>query len=354
MAWSQGAPLLAAAILCQILMGPLPAPALAQKLFRVNASKFLMGTEVEVIALYPSVSECRNHLFAAFREIERVEALLSSHRDDSDISRINRNAGGRPVKISGETLAILKRAQGYAAKLDGLFDVTVGPVIEAWGFNTDREIAIPSKAVLAQSLALVDYRRLRLNSADTTAALHTPGMRIDLGGIAKGYAIDRAKAVLEERGVMSFLINAGGDIYARGVKEGGKLWTVGIKHPRRLTELLAVFKLRDFAVATSGDYERYADIDGKRYHHIINPKTGYPADLCQSVTVLAPTAEEADVWATYLFIIGPDTFKSRFPRPPHEVLFVDANGRVHFDERLRTLRGLEFLNADDLTEAERF
>ena len=312
--------------------------------FEVSATKYMLGTKVEFKAMAPDILAAKKAFYYAYREIERVEGLLSSHRDSSEISAINLNAGVAPVKVSWETLAIVERAQEYAARFDGLFDVTIGAVTTLWGFNDDRDIAIPRHADLAAARHLVDYHLLRFSEVDTTVFLTGKGMRIDLGGIAKGYAIDRAVATLKAHGLTRFLVNAGGDIYAAGLKAEDEMWRVGIQHPRKPGELLATFQTQDMAVATSGDYERYKIIDGHRYHHIIDPRTGFPGTLNQSVSVFTSSAEKADVWATYLFILGAHDFR-RMPSPPGiEVCFVQSSGAAVYDSSLVKNVHLQFID----------
>ncbi|RMD98917.1 MAG: FAD:protein FMN transferase [Calditrichaeota bacterium] len=311
-------------------------------LFEITATKFLLGTQVDIIAMAPQVARGKQACYLAFKEIERIEQRFSSHLPNSEISSINQSPG-KPVKVSYETFALLLRAKKYSQNFNGDFDVSIGPLTRLWGFNDDQKITLPDSSRLAALLQFVDYQKILLNARDTTVTLARRGMRLDLGGIAKGYAIDRAAKILREQEIENFLINAGGDIYAAGVKAPGRKWAIGIKHPRRLEALIARFELQDYAVATSGDYERFAIINGKRYHHILNPKTGYPAKLNQSVTVLAPTAEEADVWATYLFILGYSRYKQKFPHSPVEALFVDAAGKLHYDTSLVQHYAFEFL-----------
>ena len=273
-------------------------------LYEISVSKFLMGTFVETTARHSDINACRKALFLAYREMERVEGLLSFHNPESDVSRINRQAGIQPVHVRAETFDIIDRAKRHAGDLDGLFDVSIGALSERWGFNHDRETTLPAPEEIAKLRSLVDFQQIILDPSDTTVFLRSTGMKIDLGGIAKGYAIDRGVTVLKANGIRHFFLNAGGDIHVSGTREAGTPWRVGIRHPRNPDDLIASFDLRDYAVATSGDYERFKVFNGKRYHHILDPRTGYPGTRCQSVTVLARTAEEADVLATYLFLEG--------------------------------------------------
>ena len=291
--------------IAQLFLFLLPNSLLAEDiLYEVSVDKFLMGTTVETTARHTDINACREALFLAYKEMERGEALLYYHQSKSEVSEINRNAGVRPVSVGAETFTLLDRAKKHADDLNGLFDVSIGPLSERWGFSSDRESTLPTPGEIEYLLPLVDYRRIKLSFADTSVFLETAGMKIDLGGIAKGYAIDRGIEVLKEQGIEHFFLNAGGDIRVSGMAKDGRSWRVGIRHPRDPAGLIASFDLEDHAVATSGDYERYKMFDGRRYHHVLDPRTGYPGTKCQSVTVLAPTAEEADVLATYLFLLG--------------------------------------------------
>jgi len=327
--------------------------------YQIKVSKYLMGTIVDATLIHSDVEEGRADLVQAFQEMERVEALLSMHRETSDIALVNRNAGVRPVTVHPETLAILSRAKTYADRLDGLFDVTVGTVTELWGFSDDQEPHLPPDSAITRARKLIDFRQLVLSERDTTAFLSVPGMKIDLGGIAKGYAIDRGASVLHSLGRQDFLINAGGDLFVSGEKGPDTPWRVGVRHPRDDEALLATLDARDMAVVTSGDYERTFTQDGVRYHHIIDPRTGYSATASQSVTIVAPTAEEADVLATYLFISADEaTFHDRVDlgggvdqgQTDHVsrlYLRVDSAGRVTLDPELMTEYRLELGSGEE-------
>jgi thiamine biosynthesis lipoprotein len=310
---------------------PLCAQTEAARWFEVSATKYLMGTQVDMLAQHESIQSCKGAFYEAFREIDRIENLLSAQRETSELARINQYAGHGPVKVSWETLAIIKRAVEYGKKFNGYFDISIGPISYLWGFGWEKKIVVPERSRLAALLPLVGYGKIIINENDTTIAFARDGMKLDLGGIAKGYAIDRAALILRQQGIKNFLLNADGDIYAAGHKSDNQKWHVGIQHPRGKLALIASFELSDFAVATSGDYERFIEVDGKRYHHIFDPRTGYPAPLTQSVSVLAATAEEADAWATYLFIIGFEGYqKISSPQTPL-ALFVDTNDKIHWD-----------------------
>ncbi|MFQ5651151.1 MAG: FAD:protein FMN transferase [bacterium] len=335
---------IAAASAIAFALRPVTLSAQPEPLYEVSATKYLLGTKIDFLGTHPSITGCKQAFTKAYQEIERIERLLSSHKPESEITRINQHAGAKHVRVSYETFAIVTRAVAYSRKFAGDFDITIGPVTELWGFNGDREVTVPEPRLLKNLLNLVNFHNIVLSRQDTTVFLKKTGMKLDLGGIAKGYAIDRAAFVLNQNGIQNFLINAGGDIYACGTKYGHQKWTVGLQHPRKQAELLATFEAQDVAVATSGDYERYKLINGKRYHHLIDPHTGFPADQNQSVTVFAPSAEQADVWATYLFIAGAKHDLKAMQRHPVRAIFVRAAGDIVCDEALRKEFGVVFLN----------
>jgi thiamine biosynthesis lipoprotein len=311
-------------------------------MYKVSVTKYLMGTTVETTARSTDIDYCKKALLAAYEEMQRVENLLSCQMDSSEISAINRAAGIQAVKVSFETLSILQRSSDYSKKYNGVFDVTIGPLSDLWGFSEDKEIILPKNKTIKTLMKLVNYVDMDINENDTTVFLKKKGMSIDLGGIAKGYAIDRGSSVLKNMGIKNFILNAGGDIYVSGTKDKETLWKVGIKHPRHSNDLIATFDLRDYAVATSGDYERFKIINGKRYHHILNPATGYPGTLSESSTILAPTAEEADATATYVFLLGWKKALSdkniNFP-----LLIVSSDGSVHYNQVFAKEYNLEII-----------
>lgn len=326
----------------------LAGPASAQStnaLFEVSVDKFMMGTSVEMVARHAEVSHCRKAVYLACREMERVEHLLSSFEPESEISRINRAAGIQPVKVSPETFAIVQRSKSYADRTDALVDISIGPLTELWGFSSDNPARVlPRREEIEARRERVDYRRVLLDSLNTTVFLSALGCSLDLGGL-KGYAVDRGASILKQQGIRDFIIKAGGDIYVSGRKDADTDWQVGIRHPREMNALIARFRLKDFAVSTSGDYERYTIIDGRRYHHILDPRTGYPSQLSQSSTVLCSTSEEADVLAKYAFILGyEEALKNKKLTIPF--LIVSSDGSIHYNNAFSGISGLEILGKD--------
>jgi FAD:protein FMN transferase len=273
--------------------------------FEMSADKYLMGTMFMITVVHSSIDSGKIAMYYALREVERIEKLMSNYMDSSEISYINRNAFLEPIKVCTELFRIIERSIAYSKKFDGYFDITVGPLTNYWGFNSDHPIETePDKNRIKELLEFVDYKFIILNYDDSTISFSKKGVEIDLGGIAKGYALDRAVEVLRKRGVYNFLISGGGDIFASGRKANGDKWVVGIKDPRDNEKIVATMDVENSGVCTSGDYERFKIINGKRYHHIFNPKTGFPAPGSQSSTVVVDNCEEGVVLSKLLFIRG--------------------------------------------------
>lgn len=271
---------------------------------------FMMDTLIH-IKVYSSDPElAQKALEEAFAEFNRVENLTDKYAEKnmpdpeiSDLYRVNKNAGIKPVEVSDDTLAMLERSNYFSRLSDGAFDVTVGPLMDSWGFG-QTEYRIPPEQELKSKLALVGYRRMIIDEVQKTVFLPEKGMKIDLGGIAKGYATDLAVQKLRQMGIESAMINAGGNIYALGSRPNGMPWLVGIQDPRDQKKMIALLSVRDAAVVTSGDYKRCFIRDGIRYHHILDPSTGKPAREVISTTIVAPNATDADLLSTALFVLG--------------------------------------------------
>ena len=271
---------------------------------RFKESKFLMGTIVEITAV-GSRHDCQQAVKLAFEEIERIDSLMNIYSEDSEISRINRAAGRSAVQVSADTLKVIDQSIRFARLTDGALDITVAPLMELWGFRNGSK-RIPLDDELKKKLSLVDYGKILVDDDRSTVKLGSPGMQIDVSGIAKGYAVDRAIQILKDAGIRSALVNAGGDIYALASPPRRKSWRIGIRHPRRSADLLGILELKDNTVATSGDYENFFEVDGKRYCHIIDTKTGRPVEGIMSATVVADSTTEADALATAVFALGAD------------------------------------------------
>lgn len=286
----------------------------------------LMGTDIEVLVLGGEEAAAVGAAEAALAEMARIEALMSEWREDSLLSAVNRAAGRQPVAVTTELLRLLAESARAAELSAGAFDITFAGAGRLWDFKRP-DPRPPTAPEVATALAAVGHRRLILDHDAGTAFLRDPGMRIGLGGIAKGYAVDRAAQVVARHGFTHFAVNAGGDLCVRG-RRGERRWSVAIRDPRHADRHLAVIPVSNAAVVTSGDYERFFLHEGRRYAHIIDPRTGWPVDHCQSVTVVAERTYWADALATAVFVLGPERGLALIEsQPDAECLIVDADGR---------------------------
>lgn len=270
----------------------------------------------------------------AFAEFGRLEGLWTTWTATSEVSRINRAAGGPPVQVSNETWEVLQAAASGSRETAGLFDITFAPLGEVWRFDTPpgsheptKLQRVPTDAEVKDRLARVGWAHLVLDRHKQTAGLDRPGMAIHLGGIGKGAAVDRAVALLRDAGFVNFAVQAGGDLYCAGLN-GQRSWRVGIAHPRQKGQLIGSLQIRDAAFSTSGDYERFAILDGRRYHHILDTRTGFPATASQSVTVLAGTATAAEIDTKAAFILGGQAGLDYLRKRGVQGVLVDSDGRV--------------------------
>jgi thiamine biosynthesis lipoprotein len=263
----------------------------------------VMGTVVN-ISIYNSgaVEDPRQEIKFALNKLEEYDHLWSISNPNSVISRMNSEAGIKSVSVDDKTLYLLLNSVKLEEKTGGAFNIRIGPITDLWGFHTEHP-RLPSTLEITDVLPLV---KGAIYFAGNSCLLGKTGMKLDLGGIAKGYGVDLTMDYLLERGIKSGIVEAGGDLRAFGNRGKGRFWHIGIRHPRKLEELYATLKVGECAVATSGDYQQYFELEGKRYHHIIDPETGYPSNQCVSVTVIAQNCIEADALATALFVMGPD------------------------------------------------
>lgn len=262
-----------------------------------------MGTVIEIILQGDDEATASKAALQAFQEIKVTEQRMSPWVETSDVSRLNRSAGEEWVRVSPETLDVIRRSLEISRLSEGAFDMTVAPLARLWRKAGEQGVP-PSPREIKKVLRLVNFKEVFFRP-DGALFLKKRGMAVDLGGIAKGYAVDRAVGTLTSLGYQNLVVNAGGDLRTRGFKKDGP-WSIGIQDPRSPEKLMATVPLSGSAMATSGDYEKYFFHQGKRYHHLIDPKTGRPADGCRSVTVLAKDAMTADAMATAVFILGPE------------------------------------------------
>lgn len=264
----------------------------------------LMGNHFELSAVSDSEAWAFERIDAGVSEIQRIEKLLTTFSDTSETSLINRNAGIAPVPVSRETFNIIERSIRLSGITQGAFDITYGSVDKRlWNFDTNMK-ALPSKETAKKMVRLINYRNIFLDKDECTVFLREKGMRIGFGGIGKGYAAERAKQVMRDMGVDSGIVNASGDLAAWGYQPNGSPWTIGIVNPNAARQLFSYLTVTDMALATSGNYEKYILINGKKYSHTIDPRTGLPVTGIKSVTIISPNAELSDAMATPVMIMG--------------------------------------------------
>lgn len=321
---------------------PIPSPAPFEPR-RIALEDKAMGTHV-LLATYttPALDEAaiRPRLARALEEVRRLERLMTTWRDDSEISRINEAAGASAVEVGAETLSVIEKSLWASKVSDGVFDISFDAMRGLWKFDEGREDRVPSAGAIDRARKLIDWTKIKVDPAKRTVMLERPGMRISLGGIAKGYAVDAAARVLEREGIAAFFAQAGGDLYVRGRKPDGTRFKVGVRDPRRPdpSDFFAMLEVEDHAFSTAGDYERSFVEGGKRYHHIIDPRTGYPSTASRSVTVWAKDAFTADAVDDAVFILGPEKGLALVESIDDcGAVIVDAKNKVWVSKRLTGL-----------------
>ncbi len=264
----------------------------------------LMGNRFEITVVSSNEKKASADIDAAVREISRIEKLLTTFDDSSQTNLINHHAGLQPVKVDREVFEIIQRSKRISDVTQGAFDITYGSVDKRlWNFDKNMT-SWPDTATANRMVRLINYRNVILDETKCTVFLKEKGMRIGFGGIGKGYAAERAKLILQKRGVRSGIVNASGDLTVWGHQPDGKEWTIGIADPNAASKPFSYLSITDLAIATSGNYEKFVMIDGKKYSHTIDPKTGLPVRGIKSVTIISPNAEIADAMATPVMIMG--------------------------------------------------
>ena len=302
----------------------------------VEREGLTMGSTLHVMA-WTSVERSAQSAFdAVFAEFVRLDGLMSVWHEGSDVLRINAAAGDHPVRADATVRDVLHLARQASEWTDGAFDVTFGALTDVWKFDHDQDGTVPDAEAIRQRLPLIDYRAVEIDDRAGTVFLKRKGMRIHLGGIGKGYAVDRAVDILRRQGIRDFMIQAGGDMYVGG-RRGDRAWRLGIQDPRGpANQSFGTIELADSTFSTSGDYERFFIKDGRRYHHILDLRTGEPARGCRSVTLVTDRAVFADALAKGVFILGPAAGMALIERLPHVAgVIVGANNEVLVSTGLR-------------------
>ena len=285
-----------------------------QELKLFKKASLSMGTVFETTIYAPDKYIAEKTFNEVFQEINRLDYLMSNYKKESVLSELNRNASAEPTNCNKELASVIEQSLQYSDLTDGAFDITIGPLMKKWGFFK-KEGRIPGKEELESALESVSYKSIIIEEKTIkslaknpgtvkTVFFKNPGTQIDLGGIGKGYAVDRAISVLKQNGINSALINFAGNIYTFGTPPGKDSWAIGLQHPRESEGLLGTFEIKDKAVSTSGDYEKFFTIEGKRYSHIIDPRTGNPVKGIVSVTIVTGNATRADALSTGIFVLG--------------------------------------------------
>ena len=328
---------LAAALGAQGAVQPLPSA--AAHAGPLSQSFGVMGTEATLTIWTTDAPRAQRAFVDARAELDRVERLMTDWErpawPPSDVVRINQAAGKSAVKVDAETLAVIDQSLDMSRRSEGAFDITFAAMKGLWKFDEDLDPKVPPKDEIERRRKLINWRDVVVDHGARTVKLRRAGMRIGLGGIAKGYAVDRCAAVLRAQGFSDFMVQAGGDLFVAGSK-GGASWMVGVRDPRGgPRDIIGRMPIKDHAFSTAGDYERSFVLGGRRYHHIIDPKTGYPATASREVTIYAPTAFLADALDDAVFILGPKKGLALVAGfPDCAALVVDAGNQVWMSKGL--------------------
>jgi len=300
--------------------------AAAAELLQYADTRPLMGTVVSMTVEGPRRDVLEQGINDAYREMSRLSDMMNHYNPDSAVSRINRQAGAQPVAVPRELMEVLAMARRVSERSEGAFDITVGS-LKLWRFDPDNPV-MPSPDDIRHALPLVNFRHVILNEKNRTVLLKQHGMRIDLGGIAKLYILDAGMQVLKQRGITHAMINGGGDVAVMGSHQG-RPWHIGIRHPRRGDVLLGTVELTQGWVVTSGDYERYFFKDGKRYHHILDPRSGYPTEGPQQVTLVANDFRRVNGFTLAIMVRGAEWGRALVAQTPGlSGLIVDHGGQL--------------------------
>jgi thiamine biosynthesis lipoprotein len=291
-----------------------------------------MGTEVSVYLWHEDAETGRQALDAIFDEVQRLDRLMSTYIDDSRMSEINRGAADRPVVAGDELFQLIERSLDISRLTHGAFDITYDSVGQHYDFRAHRR---PDQQTIASELPFIDYRLVRLDAGERSVRFLRNGVRINLGGIAKGYAVERGIEIARRYGVRHARVTAGGDTRLLGDRRGAP-WMVGVQDPRDASKVAVTIPLENEAISTSGDYERFFDEDGARYHHIIVPSTGEPAGEVHSVTIIGPDAVMTDAMSTSVFVMGVDRgLRLIATLPDYEGIVIDAKGEMYYSSGLQ-------------------
>lgn len=295
----------------------------------------LMGNRFEISILANNEDYANTTIDLAVAEISRIEKLLTTFSTDSVTFQINENAGIQSVVVPKEVFDLIFRCQMISKMTQGAFDISYGSIDKKfWNFDVNMT-ALPDKDLAKKAVELINYENIILNQKDQTVFLKNKGMRIGFGGIGKGYAAECAKKILQQNGIESGIVNAAGDLTAWGYQENGEAWTIGIADPNKKESVFSTFNITNTSVATSGNYEKFVLIDGKKYSHTIDPKTGYPISGIKSVTIIAENAEIADALATPVTVMGIEVGLNFINQIPNiGCIIIDDNDKTYSSKNI--------------------
>ncbi|MEY3600131.1 MAG: hypothetical protein RLZZ463_908 [Bacteroidota bacterium] len=307
----------------------------AQQQAMETKTLLLMGSRFDLTVVAKDQAACQYYLGIAEQEITRIENLISDWRSGTEVDQINKNAGIKPVKVSWETFQLIERSKYLSKITEGAFDISYAVVDRIWKFDGTVN-QLPDPEVVKASVSKIGYQKIVTQAQDTTVFLELPGMKIGFGSNGKGYAADKTRMLLQSLGVEAGIVNASGDLTTWGKKPDGTDWMVGITNPLNKEQIFSWLPVVNSAIATSGNYEKYIDIAGKRYSHIIDPRTGYPVQGVISVSVLAPSAELCDALATSVFVLGVDAGLNLINQLKGvSCIIVDNQQKVHTSNQLK-------------------
>lgn len=289
----------------------------------------MLGSPLEITVVAKDTIQGNQYIDLAITEVKRIEYLISDWIPSTQISQVNKNAGSKPVKVDKEVFDLVGRAIKVSQITSGAFDISYASMDKIWKFDGSMK-AMPTEEAIKKSVSKIGYKNIILDSKEQTIFLKNEGMKLGLGGIGQGYIADKVKELLFSKGCTSGIVNVSGDINAWGRQQDGNPWTVGIVNPLNKNKVFATFPLEDSAVETSGNYEKYVIFNGIRYSHIIDPRTGYPAQGVVSVSVFAKQTEIADALATGIFVMGVDVGIDLVNQLKGvECIMVDDKGKIH-------------------------
>ena len=291
----------------------------------------IMGTAINVELWHEDAAQGRVLTQSVMDEMRRIDNLMSTYKPDSELSLVNTGAASGPVHVSRELFTLIEHALGYSAVTSGAFDITYASAGQHYDYRTGKK---PDRQKLEAVLPAINYRHVKLDPQQSTVEFMHPGVRIDLGGIAKGYAVDRSIGILQDAGVNNALVSAGGDTRVIG-RRWDRPWNVGIRNPRDSDGIVSMIPLEDSAISTSGDYERFFEEDGVRYHHILNPGTGASTKEIHSSSIIGAVATDTDALSTSVFVLGVNKGLQLINSiPDTEAVIIDSQGRMHYSAGL--------------------